>query len=351
MSLLFTHCWSPDPVRLSMCAAIHIDNQLLLGGYAPSTQKKYRRAVLHFATWCDHRGIVPRGHSQLDFHLSRYMLDLWLNDRSKVDASCTMYGLDMLIPGVRSHLPLSRRSLRGFNRLVPSISRPPMPWPVAVAMAMWLSFRGRGAIAIGILLSFDCYLRIGELLQLVTTDIAFGRDPRLGLDDDTRVHIHLRRTKTGNNKGVEVRNHQIKLLLLTLWQRVTTNGRLFDYHTSTYRRWFNAARDALCLSTDYTPHCLRHGGATHDYLNGMAMADVQLRGRWAASKSATHYIQQGRQLMMLQRVPTIVDQVGREASLHLSSSILLAHGHSLSQSTRTRGRRHRIRMSVGTTSH
>jgi hypothetical protein len=50
-----------------------------------------------------------------------------------------------------------------------------MPLPVAVAMAMWVSFNNRGAIAIGILLSFDCYLRIGEWLQLVTTDIAFGR--------------------------------------------------------------------------------------------------------------------------------------------------------------------------------
>ena len=75
--------------------------------------------------------------------------------------------------------------------------------------------RGEFDAALMMLVGFDCYLRIGELLQLVTTDIAFGRDPRLGLNDDTRVHIHLRRTKTGNNKGVEVRNHQIKLLLLT----------------------------------------------------------------------------------------------------------------------------------------
>jgi hypothetical protein len=62
------------------------------------------------------------------------MLQLWLDGKSKVDASCTMCGLDMLVPGIRGHLPLSRRSLRGYNRLVPSISRPPMPWPLAVAM-------------------------------------------------------------------------------------------------------------------------------------------------------------------------------------------------------------------------
>jgi integrase len=335
-----------------MCAALSTsvvtDNALLLGGYAPSTQKKYRAAIDKFAVWCDHHGITPRGHSQLDFHLSRYMLQLWLDGKSKVDASCTMYGLDMLVPGIRSHLPLSRRSLRGYNRLVPSISRPPMPWPVAVALAMWLTFNDHGVIGIGVLLSFDCYLRIGELLQLVTTDIAFGRDPRLGLEDDTRVHIHLRRTKTGPNKGVEVRNHHIKVLLKALCQRVTNGGRLFNYHVSTYRRWFNKALDALHLSSDYTPHCLRHGGATHDYLNGMAMADVQLRGRWASSKSATHYIQQGRQLMMLQHVPAIVDQVGRHELRNLSLSILLAHANSLAQNTRPR--RNRGLMGVGTTS-
>jgi integrase len=325
-------------------------NALLLGGYASSTQKKYLSAVNHFMSWCGSRGLRPRGDRQTDLHLANYMLDLWLNGASKVSASCALYGLDMLIPGIRHRLLLSKRSLRGFNRLVPSIPRPPMPFTVAAAIALWLVAKRKGAMAIGILLSFDCYLRVSELLQLDVSDVAFGDDVRIGLDGDEvfgRVHLHLRRTKTGPNKGVEVANGHVKVLLRVLCDKVGS-GRLFNYHISTYRRWFKKACISLGLSSDYTPHSLRHGGATYDYLNGMPIGDVMVRGRWAQSKSASHYISMGRQLMMLQRVPPLVDGIGREALKTLSLSIILAHECALTQYTRVRTPL-RTLVSVGTT--
>ena len=342
-------------------------NELLLGGYADATQKRYKKAVEKFAIWCIKYDVRPIGSRQVDYHLSRYMLDLWLNDQSKVEASCTLYGLDMMIPGIKSELVLSRRSLRGFNRLVPSSPRPPMPWPVAVAMAMWLAGKKKVTFAIALLLSFDCYLRISECFNLVREDIAFGGDPRLGLSDEhnQRVHVHLHRTKTGNNKGVEVKHGQVKMLLWQLVRAAEPGAYLFTSQSGypiisypilssramasstkeTYRRWFTKARDTLGLSSEYTPHSLRHGGATSDYLNGMALADVILRGRWAQAKSATHYIQQGRQLMMLQYVPSIVDEVGRASMKHLYISLVLAY--SLSQVTRPL--RLRGRVGMGTT--
>jgi hypothetical protein len=50
----------------------------------------------------------------------------------------------------------------------------------------------------------------------------------------------------------------------------------------------------LLLKQSKPGHSLRHGGATHDYLKGMPFDDVMVRGRWAVTKSAVHYIQQGR---------------------------------------------------------
>lgn len=336
---------------IGMCQrpmASHLDsNALLLGGYAVSTQRKYMAAVGRFASWCDIHGVVLRGTSSTDYHLSRYMIDLWFNGRGKVDASCVLYGLDMLVPGVRTRLILSRRSLRGFNRLAPSVPRPPMPWPVAVAIAMWLAQHGRVQFAVGVLLSFDCYLRIGELMGLIREDIAFGCDPRLGVDHDNRVHIHLRVTKTGANKGVEVANGDIKVLLAKLIESIPHGGRIITSHESTFRRWFDRAVVSLGLSCDYTPHCLRHGGATFDKLNGMNINDIMHRGRWAHHKSAVHYIQQGAQLMMMQSVPLIVDYIGRTAAKSLAVSIILA---TLTQNSRAPTRHHRVRVrpSVGT---
>jgi hypothetical protein len=146
-------------------------------------------------------------------------------------------------------------------------------------------------------------------------DIAVGRDSRLGLtdhcDEKGRVHIHLRHTKTGAHKGVEVRDGQVKKLLLIHHGKHKPGDKLFPWHRSTHLKWFHKACAALKLSPDYVHHSLRHGGATRDYLAGMPIADVMVRGRWAATKSAVHYIQQGRQLMMLQTVPSLVDSLGR----------------------------------------
>jgi Phage integrase family len=205
-----------------------------------------------------------------------------------------------------------------------SVARPPMPWTVAAAVAAWLAAQKKAAMAIGVLLSFECYLRSGELLRLITTDFASGGDARLGLKDNQRMHIHLRRTKTGRHQGVEVRDQQVMQLVQWLLARTKHGQRVFNYHASTYRRWFHRACAALSLSPDYVPHSLRHGGATRDYLNGVPIADVMVRGRWAATKSATHYIQQGRQLMMLQSVPSYVDAIGQLATNHLYQTILFS---------------------------
>ena len=295
-------------------------NVLLLGGYKPSTQANYIKAVTAFSHWCDSLAISPTSVCYLDYHLANYMVDLWYQGKGKAAASNTLYGLDMLLPGLRHKMPWSSRSLRGFNRLQPSTPYPPMPWTVATAIASWLAMNHRKwgfAMAVGIVLSFDCYLRCGELLGLVYEDIAHGRDSRLGLDDEERVHIHLRTTKTGAHKGVEVRDGQVKALLLLLRKQHKRGQRLFGWSRSTHLKWFHKACAALQLSSDYVHHSLRHGGATRDYLGGMRIDDVMVRGRWAANKSAVHYIQQGRQLMMLQSVPSYVDWIGRTVSTHL----------------------------------
>lgn len=82
--------------------------------------------------------------------------------------------------------------MRGFGRLVPP--RPPMPWTVAVGLRCMV----KAPVAVGVLLSFDCYLRIGELMALVREDIAFGNDRGFGVNhaEMDRVHIHLQELGT-----------------------------------------------------------------------------------------------------------------------------------------------------------
>ncbi len=293
---------------------------LLYGNYAPATVVKYRAAVDRFWSWCLHMEVIPQSYSELDKLLAKYMVLLYYGGRGKADASCALYGLIMDHPGIRSHLPRSLRSLKGYERMVPSEPRVPMPYPVAIAMAIYLALRCKFDMAVGVLLSFDCYLRAGEMLQIRHEDVSFGLDPRLGLSSSSadRVHVHVQRAKTGNHQGVEVWCPHVKSLLAALVRQRSPGDRLFQFSYTTYTRWFRKATVALQLPTPYTPHCLRHGGATRDYLDGVPVADVQLRGRWRAAKSATHYIQMGRQLMMMQSVPQWVDELGRRCAPKIS---------------------------------
>lgn len=309
---------------------------LLTGAYASATVRKYNTAVDRFIDWCNVNQHQPHSTSQLDRYLSEYFVELWftIGKSAKAEASCTFYGLDMFLPGIRRKLDRSRRSLRGLSRLAPSVPRPPLPWTIAIAIAVWLAQHNKPQMSIAIVLSFDCYLRSGELINLKREDIADGLDSRLGLRDANRMHLHLRQTKTDKNQGVEVKDRQVMNLVRTLIFSTPVNEKLFPFSKSTYRRWFHRACDALRLSPDYVPHSLRHGGATRDYLNGTPINDVMVRGRWAVTKSATHYIQQGRQLMMLQQVPPEVDFLGRIASADLE--FFLLSSYSLSQSIKTR---------------
>ena len=60
----------------------------------------------------------------------------------------------------------------------------------------------------------------------------------------------------------------------------------------------------------YVPHSLRHGGATHHYINGWKVEDVMARGRWAVTKTARRYIQQSRQVMMMVELSEEVANAG-----------------------------------------
>lgn len=279
-------------------------DELLVASYSKTTKRLYSNAVALFLNKYGlelHQiSLIPITY--LDHLLSRYFLYLFNSGVGKAVPSQTLCGLDMYIPGIKQFLPYSRRALRGYQSLKPSSSRPPMPWTVCLVIAFWLARKGKTSMAIAVLVSFDCYLRIGEMLQLTKADVAMNHDPRLGLSsNESRVHIHIRKAKTGILQGCEIKNMQIQSLVLTLVAALPSNdSRVFQFSQSTYNKWLAKACAAIGVY-HYTHHCLRHGGATRDYLNGVPIKDIMVRGRWAATKSAVHYIQAGRQLMMLQQ--------------------------------------------------
>ena len=104
-------------------------------------------------------------------------------------------------------------------------------------------------------------------------------------------------------------------------------GRLFPFTARTYRKHFNAILRKLGLSSKYVPHSLRHGGATRDHLRGVPLEEILRRGRWAAAKSARHYIQAGRAILLSMNLPEAIAKHARALARDVLHSFSLAQNH------------------------
>ena len=284
------------------------------------TMKKYLTCVAEFIHHSHHQlsTIDFNDFDSIDTVLSEYIDSLYSRGKSYSLAVCTVYGLCLCFPKLssRSYLAESKLCLKAWRRLQPSTSYPPLTYEVTCAIAFSMFNNGDIDHAIATLLAFDCYLRISEFSNLTVNDIIQpGVDARTSRTSHGRVIVCLAQTKTGRNQSVIVRRPEVAQLLLHFMQHKRSNNTassaLFDFTPASYRRVFHATCHRLGLShISYTPHSLRHGGATFDFQNNVPIADIKTRGRWKDTKSAERYIQTGVALLRLFDVPLPVFHIG-----------------------------------------
>lgn len=274
---------------------------LINASVTTSTHHIYRTAVHRFLDWVlSHSSldVLSSSPSSFDWLLSQYLHHLWRSGNGKQGGKNTVYGCLLFLPRLRGRLHYSLASLRGWERLAPSSPHQPMSYTVLVLVSVGMSARGWFSSAVGAILAFECYLRVSELVGLRRSDVALPDDRRLGVAGrPDSIALRLRKTKRGVNQWVTVRSPLARALLLELMLADPEEDRLFPFSAGTFRRRLHAVCAGLGLA-GYVPHSLRHGGATHDHLSGLPLEDIMLRGRWASVKSARHYVQQGRALLL-----------------------------------------------------
>jgi integrase len=257
-------------------------------------------------------GIDPELPADLDDALCEYFHHLYITRAGKCRsyAEAALSGLSMFVPALRGKLSKSALAIRGWKRLVPSVQYPPMTYDVCVCLAVHMAVHKSWSLGVATLLAFECYLRIGELTNLTTEDVAVSGDRRMG-SAYRGVSLRLKRTKTGKNQWVEVRSPAVRGLIVQLLieRKLCRRSKLFACTSDAYRRYFKASCAALGLSEDYVPHSLRHGGATHDHLMRRPLEEILRHGRWASMKSARHYVQAGRALLLASAVPTSIAEI------------------------------------------
>lgn len=268
----------------------------------PGTVKQYRRALDNFLTFCYDYHETCHDLFELDAVLCEYLVDLHDSDASLSAASNTVNAVKFFLPMAKYNLPDSTLLLRGWHKSTAKQSRPPLTQELATVIAVSLLKAGHVSAAVATLLAFDCYLRIGEFCNMRVGDVARSHQLRFG-SAFTGMVVGLAKTKTGVNQSVTVEDSLVQRLVewyMSVFHSASRSATsLFGLTPARYRHLFHSACHSLRISAHaFSPHSLRHGGATRDFCRGRPLEDILLRGRWAASKSARTYIQSGRMLLI-----------------------------------------------------
>lgn len=304
---------------------------LLEAGLVTKTTKEYKKAVNKFLQWSDDRCLKTDDddYEKLDEHVADYIQFHYdfHDGRGRQHCVNVVYGIIMILPRADDKLIVSKRMINRWKKEVPSESYPPLTWDLAVTIAVQMVRSGHYRFAVATVLGFDCLLRINELLSLRANDFADAKDARMG-SEYKLTSFRIRTAKTGKNQSVDVLDESVKTLVRPLVAAAKRpDDLLFPGGDRKYRALFHQCCAELQLSRDYVPHSLRHGGATRLFLQGWALDDIMIRGRWAATASARRYIQSAKAVAIATAVPDHIQSIASALVSDVCQSFAYAQKH------------------------
>lgn len=129
-------------------------------------------------------------------------------------------------------------------------------------------------------LSFDCYLRLGQLMKLNIQYISIGDSP------DKTVYLVLKTIKSGTNPSFDIRYELVRVLLLIHIGSFENpkHQEIFQFTGSALKQKIRTIMSNKCELTDarhhITPHSFRRAGSTRNetvctYVQGNNAVAVQ----------------------------------------------------------------------------
>eukprot|EP00899_Mesostigma_viride_P024406 jgi/Mesvir1/514/Mv11377-RA.1 len=287
----------------------HGRQELLEATVQPSTLAAYHRALRAYVEYG--QPLAPVAKTEAEGVFCEWLVSVYEEGGSRTMVVRALCGLQLYFPNEIKGWYEARRLLAGWARRVPVQSPHPVPWQLLYLVANILRAQGSILAACCCIIVFQQYLRIGEAFKLRVGDVALRGDFRLGPSNQGALLLRDPKTAKGQAQAVVVVEPLSLTLLGALCAGRAHEELLFGAlsYSRFLRRW-HAAWDLLGLRGMFSPYSMRHGGATHDYLRGVPIADIQKRGRWRQFSSVDHYVGLHRALQV--RVPQVVwDLAGR----------------------------------------
>ena len=271
-----------------------------------STLKAYRISVSIFKKWLRRSCPEIWSITALDSALAVYATILYEENPKRGERQRfinTIFGLEFFVPVCKGLLREARMAAKGWNRVAPASSPPPLSLSIVHAISGFYLRRNKIDYALAFSLGFHGYLRSNELLSLRFRDLSLPGDARLNAGLCTqRAGLVVMEAKTGKLQFVPLSDSHL-LIQLQSWTRQSgsrlSSDKVFDMSYGKLSRAFHKALFHLGLSdVGFTLHSLRHGGATHDFLLALPFKDIMSKGRWISHQSCERYLNAGKGLLV-----------------------------------------------------
>lgn len=276
-------------------------NPLIAATLKPATRRKYSEEILRFLVWFKSS---VRPLESFDESLTAYILECYqrnprAGERNKM--GCLVAGICVLRPHLKGNIPISNRSLAGWQRLTPPESAIPLTKGFLKAFVVELIQREQKQCAMALALAWAGYLRANEVLSLNWGDVAFPGDPRLSSACINTAGINIRDAKTGRNQFVPIVDEGV-IAMLSLFSHGKYHRKEEKLFSLSYRKYLdtikNVSTNLGITDKPLTTHSTRIGGALHSYASNKDDKDIAITGRWQSINSLRRYLTNGRGWLM-----------------------------------------------------
>ena len=301
----------PRPPPALAGIAVSPSTDLELSRYSPAYRRRLADSFEHFRDWI--RQHSAGGEAQLLRPTAKRMDGLL----AAYTQHCFDHNVNFSIPKhaalaaqqiyhLRQKLPRAWNCLWSWKHRLPTQHRLPIPLDFVraaftVALNMAFSHRDGGlylALAVLIRIGFYGLLRPSEMYNLRAGDVLVRNSPD-GLIAVVVLREPKNRRSLGSQQFATLRDSSTVRLLAWLIEGLHADHRLWPSTPTRFRTIFAEVMQNCGLGhLKASPGCLRPGGATHLFLEGVEVSRLQFLGRWVSVSSLNHYIQESMSLLV-----------------------------------------------------
>ena len=258
-------------------------------GLSPATLTRYRKCILMLYLYLDVCMLELPGSMQLlDFYLSEFINQLWLEGEPHGYAGATIAAVARFIPRSRFHVSISRQYVKNWERTLTRQRALPLSKKIVIGMAGAAYAYKLDDVACLLLVGFVGLLRTMEFLTLKVGDIMF-----LGKDEKAFLMLSSTKgtTRTGQAEQVMIHDPVVTRALRLAVKNKQVDELVYSGGQVGFKRnlvWLAGLFGVT--HSNLTPYSLRRGGATWHFLRYGNLDATTVLGRWAQSRTARIYI-------------------------------------------------------------